>query len=216
MPPISSIFSRNAHTAPVSSIQNMSGRPPAVSSALGTERAEASTSVFHGAMQAQRGSTSIFHPDGYGQQASASVFHEAPSSDTADDRMRDQILEDNRYRHMRTQMRERQLNAMTKEQRVFAQSGTGKAFGSTKKFVKRLNTLIRSTPAKYKNLDKQDREYFVNMVKKQAQNLTTGAGFDLKTRKKLKDQVFKDKTAHRVSASDAKDFKSLIDQLPRS
>jgi hypothetical protein len=217
MPPLSSIFS-SGNSRPVSSVGNIAGSSRPVSSALGSLRAEASTSFSHGAHESIHGSASIFHPEGSGQGGTTSVTHVMNGDLTeqnSDDVMRDTIRDDLRYRHMRQTMHETQENSQTREQRVLGHAGTGKAFGSTKKFVRRLNTMVRSMPATYKNLSVKDRKYFVDMVKKHAKKLPVGAGFGLSTRKKMKREVFADKKAYKVSTTDAKDFKHLIDELPR-
>lgn len=217
MPPISSIFSSGS-SRPVSSVGNIAGSNRSISSALGETRAVASSSVSHEANSAQMGSTSIFHPAGFGQGGTTSISHVMNgdlSAQNSDDAMRDNVLDDMRYRYMRKQMRERQENSETREQQVLGKSGTGKSYGTTKKFVRRLNTMVRSMPAKYKNLSVKDRKYFTDMVKEHAKKLPTGVGFGLNTRKKMKMEVHHDKMDYKINAQDAKDYKKLIDQLPR-
>ncbi len=218
MPPISSIFSRGNLSRPVSSVGNISGTNKAVSSALGAGTAKASSSVFHEAYSAQRGSTSIFHPAGQGQQGTTSITH-VTNGDVAaassDDAMRDQIRDDARYRYARKMIREKQMNGATAEARALGYSGTGHAFGTAKKFMKNVGGMVKSMPAKYKNLSAKDQKYFMEKVRRYAKSIPTGSGFDLRMRNKMKREVYQDTKAYRVNPTDRKDFDHLIDNLPR-
>lgn len=218
MPPISSIFSRGSLSRPVSSIGNISGTNRPVSSALGASTAEASSSVFHEAYAAQRGTTSIFHPAEQGLRGATSVTHVMNgdvAAESSDDAMRDQIRDDVRYRYVRATMRERQANSSTKEQAMLGRFGTGRAMGTAKKFKRGLFRMVKSMPTKYKNLSVADQKYFQGKVRDHAKKLPIGSGFDLRVRKKMKHEIYKDTQEHKVSKTDRKDFNKLIDQLPR-
>jgi hypothetical protein len=218
MPPISSVFSRGNLSRPVSSIGNISGTNRAVSSALGAGTAKASSSVFHEAYSAQRGTTSIFHAAGQGQQGTTSITHVINgdvAAQTSDDAMRDQIRDDARYRYARKMIRERQMNGETPEGGMLGAFGTGHAAGTSKKFMKKMYSMVKSMPAKYKNLSVADQKYFRDMVRRYAKSMPTGSGFDLRMRNKMKREVYKDTQSFRVNKTDRKSFENLIDQLPR-
>lgn len=180
--------------------------------------------------QAMSGSTkkttSISHPEGYSKGATTSVSRPVEIEESLSrENMSDQERDERRYNYIRRMVKARQ--AKEERQAIKAEENkerdqsdiklrTGSGFRSKGKLgvVKQMAKLKRTKPSSYKNISKQDSEYFAGVLKPHAKAVGRSKGFDRSARTSMKQKLERDKKAGVISSKDSKDFKKMIDQLP--
>ena len=74
----------------------------------------------------------------------------------------------------------------------------------------------RLNPASYKNIDKKDQDYFLDVVESHAKATSTGKGYGRLARRNMKMKIEQDRQAGKISYADSKDMKRMVNQLPKS
>ncbi|PIT86369.1 MAG: hypothetical protein COU33_03560 [Candidatus Magasanikbacteria bacterium CG10_big_fil_rev_8_21_14_0_10_43_6] len=173
-------------------------------------------------------STSITHPGGQGQQgvssinsamsgeAKRSVYDkEGVGADDADER---------RYSYMQRIIRARRAQMRHDVKKGLAGKATsGSGFsvktGSALKKTgtgglhKQLGSMFKKYRTTFKNLSKEDKKYFEDLVVKHAGAKTRGSGFGYKERRTMREEIEQAKRSGKISRADSEDFKGLIDKL---
>ena len=176
------------------------------------KKGERSTSVAHLGNAEKEARTSV----STGDHAKRSVYDDTYYSEEADE---------SRYRYARRMIRERKKKeeaeaaAMSKKEagKKGLYIGTGMSF--TKKgasgFHKRLKHYFFKGKQKFKNLSKEDRTYFENLVGRYAGRKKTGSSFTFRDKKKMKLDVMRAWRGGRITKEDAKDFTGMIDSFEK-
>ncbi|PIR74316.1 MAG: hypothetical protein COU35_03415 [Candidatus Magasanikbacteria bacterium CG10_big_fil_rev_8_21_14_0_10_47_10] len=158
-------------------------------------------------------STSVFHPGGAPEDAAlTSITHagEARTSINRPDEAQEQERADQRrYGFMRRMIKQRQQEEADSSG---LKAGTGSAF-TKKGFTKKLRHLVLSDKDKYKNISQKDRAYFGSLVERHAKTKSTGAGYSVGDKKRMRLQIGRDARAGKISREDAKDFKNIVDTM---
>jgi len=144
--------------------------------------------------------------------SSSSISHPGRGNsilDTLDDpQFEEEARDRRRYTYIKKLIKERK----EKESKGVLEVKTGSGFRK-KIFKKALGKLVRKNPATYKNISKQDREFFEEVVTERATAKRTGSKFDRIDRKKMKKRVLKERESGAITKQDQNDFKKIIDSI---
>jgi hypothetical protein len=168
--------------------------------------------------------TSVNRVGGDDDTPSTSVAHAGQArrsihDDAAIDEVRDRL----RYQHIRQKMLEKKVAeqaAQVPEDSKYKVGSLATGSGFSRKspgatgMERRLFNKVRKERASLKNLSKNDRKYFLDMVEERAKKVKAGVGFGRTIRKKMKRQVERDRRKGTISYEDSKDFKRMIDEFP--
>lgn len=78
---------------------------------------------------------------------------------------------------------------------------------------RKLNRLYYNAPTTFKNIDKEDRKYFADVVGEHAKKVRVGVGFGRQVKKKMKLKIERDRQKGVISKADSQDMKKMINDL---
>ncbi len=210
-PPPTSLGASRVQNLSVTSLQQKKDIENAKVSVNSVLRDEPTTSVTHMGKQAAGATTSI------------SRLNKAKFS-VADEDYYDEQAEEKRWNYIRQlvaahkdkEVKQTKTKASSRVSPYDVGIKTGGGFRtSTRLGIRRkFNLLKRQAPSTYKNLSKNDIQYFEDLVKPHAKAVYRGTNFNRLARKKMKSQVEQDRRKGVISFEDAKDMKKLVDNLP--
>jgi hypothetical protein len=149
----------------------------------------------------------------------AHIGQQAVSSDP-NEQTREAALDKNRYKHLREVIAEREKKQ--KEEALSAGKTpldidvkTGSGFRTKGKYgmFRTLSKLKKASPTTFSGISRGDMKYFSNLIKPHAQITKRGEEIGSIARRKMKLQIEKDRQSGKLSRSDSKAFKTMINKL---
>ena len=188
---------------------------------------EAATTSIGRAISRDRSSGPMTSVSRAGQNSS-----EARTSINDDQTAKRSIYDDNYVDENRERLRYQHIRELIKQRKAEEEAGQTsnpksvydtsinttpgfKRYGVTG-YARQISKMRRLNPASYKNIDKKDQDYFLDVVESHAKATSTGKGYGRLARRNMKMKIEQDRQAGKISYADSKDMKRMVNQLPKS